>query len=173
MVLGGEVWAHATRQTNALLDMIILQCNLVCESKSVHIAAAGNQASQPTVDLAQRSIALRCLSGACESGQLLVDIFVNYDCDLEGANLFERLILALVRTAQAAPSTADSPTTAADEAHLRSLVALLYFNTDAKMMFLPMISREAREVPDHCGALCWVVQINRAMPADLLALLSR
>ena len=75
------------------------------------------------VDLAQRSIALRCLSGACENGQLLVDIFVNYDCDLEGANLFERLILALVRTAQAAHRrSADSPATAADEAHLRLLV---------------------------------------------------
>ena len=85
--------------------------------------AAGNQAPQPTVDLAQRSIALKCLSGACENGQLLVDIFVNYDCDLEGANLFERLILALVRTAQAAPSPADSPATAADEAHLRLLAS--------------------------------------------------
>ena len=75
------------------------------------------------MDLAQRSIALKCLSGACENGQLLVDIFVNYDCDLEGANLFERLILALVRTAQAAPSSADSPATAADEAHLRLLAS--------------------------------------------------
>ena len=93
------------------------------ESDCILVFAAGNQASQPAADLAQRSVALRCLSGACESGQLLVDIFVNYDCDLEGANLFERLILALVRTAQAAPSTADSPTTAADEAHLRLLVS--------------------------------------------------
>ena len=115
------------------MGTIIPQCNLLCESDSVLITAAGNQALQPAVDLAQRSIALRCLSGACESGQLLVDIFVNYDCDLEGANLFERLILALVRTAQAAPSTADSPTTAADEAHLRLLVAILYFKTDSRI----------------------------------------
>lgn len=67
-------------------------------------------------------MALRCLAGACESGQLLVDIFVNYDCDLEGANLFERLVLALVRTAQAAPSASDTPAAAAEEAHLRLLV---------------------------------------------------
>ena len=85
--------------------------------------AAGGQAPAPTVDLVQRSIALRCLSGACENGQLLVDIFVNYDCDLEGANLFERLVLALVRTAQAPPA-ADSPAIAADEAHLRLLASL-------------------------------------------------
>ena len=83
------------------------------DAKSTMLPAAGNHAPPPAVDLAQRSVALRCLSGACENGQLLVDIFVNYDCDLEGANLFERLILALVRTAQAAPSSADSPAAAA------------------------------------------------------------
>ncbi|CAL8462959.1 g2493 [Coccomyxa elongata] len=77
-------------------------------------AGAGGEAGQ-------RAVALRCLAGACESGQLLVDIFVNYDCDLEGANLFERLVLALVRTAQAAPSASDAPAAAADEAHLRLL----------------------------------------------------
>ena len=48
---------------------------------------------------------MRCLAALCEDGQLLVDVFVNYDCDLEGANLFERLVTALVRIAQAwAPS---------------------------------------------------------------------
>lgn len=54
----------------------------------------------------------------------MVDIFVNYDCDLEGANLFERLVLALVRTAQAAPQASDSPAIAAEEAHLRLLVCV-------------------------------------------------
>ena len=44
---------------------------------------------------------MRCLAALCEDGQLLVDVFVNYDCDLEGANLFERLVTALVRIAQA------------------------------------------------------------------------
>lgn len=81
----------------------------------------------------QRAVALRCLAGACESGQLLVDIFVNYDCDLEGANLFERLVLALVRTAQAAPSASDTPATAADEAHLRLLVRRSQFCASGSM----------------------------------------
>lgn len=43
---------------------------------------------------------IRCIEAICDNGQLLVDIFVNYDCDLEGANLFERLVLAMVRIAQ-------------------------------------------------------------------------
>ena len=44
------------------------------------------------MDPGLRAVALRCIAGACESGQLLVDVFVNFDCDLEGANLFERLV---------------------------------------------------------------------------------
>ena len=136
MRFGGRAWIDVMKQAKGYWTPLF--CSAISwVGVTVLIPAAGNQASQPAVDLAQRSIALRCLSGACESGQLLVDIFVNYDCDLEGANLFERLILALVRTAQAAPSTADSPTTAADEAHLRSLVALLYFNTDSKTWSRP------------------------------------
>ncbi|KAL0051487.1 hypothetical protein WJX82_008426 [Trebouxia sp. C0006] len=54
----------------------------------------------PQVDMAQRFVVIRCLRAQCESGQLLVDLFVNYDCDLEGQNLFERMVLALVRLAQ-------------------------------------------------------------------------
>lgn len=44
------------------------------------------------VDLGHKAVALRCLSALCGDGQLLVDLFVNYDCDLEGANLFERMV---------------------------------------------------------------------------------
>ena len=54
----------------------------------------------PPVDVTHKTVVLRCLEAICDDGQLLVDIFVNYDCDLEGANLFERLVIALVRIAQ-------------------------------------------------------------------------
>ena len=54
--------------------------------------AAVAAAAAAAVDPGQRAVALRCIAGACESGQLLVDVFVNFDCDLEGANLFERLV---------------------------------------------------------------------------------
>ena len=52
----------------------------------------GAPAAATAVDPGLRAVALRCIAGACESGQLLVDVFVNFDCDLEGANLFERLV---------------------------------------------------------------------------------
>ena len=35
------------------------------------------------MDSALRGVVMRCLGAMCESGQQLVDLFVNYDCDLE------------------------------------------------------------------------------------------
>uniref|UniRef100_A0A061RZG9 Brefeldin a-inhibited guanine nucleotide-exchange protein 2-like n=1 Tax=Tetraselmis sp. GSL018 TaxID=582737 RepID=A0A061RZG9_9CHLO len=46
------------------------------------------------------TVILRCLKEQCSDGQLLVDLFVNYDCDLEGSNIFERMVIGLVRIAQ-------------------------------------------------------------------------
>lgn len=43
---------------------------------------------------------LRAIKELTRDGQLLLDIFVNFDCDLESSNLFERLINSLVRQAQ-------------------------------------------------------------------------
>ena len=74
--------------------------------------------------MGQRFVVMRCLQAMCESGQLLVDLFVNYDCDLEGANLFERMVLALVRLAQSS-TPADAPAqTHVDEAGVRIMVGL-------------------------------------------------
>ena len=47
-----------------------------------------------------RVVVLRCLREVCADGQLLVDLFVNYDCDLDSSNLFERLVNGLVKMAQ-------------------------------------------------------------------------
>ncbi|KAL5216472.1 hypothetical protein ABZP36_007873 [Zizania latifolia] len=34
----------------------------------------------------------RMLEKVCKDSQMLADMFVNYDCDLEGPNLFERTV---------------------------------------------------------------------------------
>ena len=52
-------------------------------------AAAG---ANPPVGNAQMAVILKCLKEQCSDGQLLVDLFVNYDCDLEGSNIFERMV---------------------------------------------------------------------------------
>ena len=54
------------------------------------LRAAGSAAG--SIDTLHKAVVLRCLQSQCQDGQLLVDMFVNYDCDLEGANLFERTV---------------------------------------------------------------------------------
>jgi len=66
----------------------------------------------PSLDPVARSAALRCLGRVCADGQLLVDLFVNFDCDLEGASLLERTVAALARIAAPASSNASSSSSA-------------------------------------------------------------
>ncbi|KAK6144909.1 hypothetical protein DH2020_021729 [Rehmannia glutinosa] len=42
----------------------------------------------------------RMLEKVCKDPQMLVDLYVNYDCDLEAPNLFERVIATLSKIAQ-------------------------------------------------------------------------
>ena len=86
---------HSKSQTQRPPDAML---ELINQTITRWDAAAGS--APPQVDMAQRFVVIRCLRAQCESGQLLVDLFVNYDCDLEGQNLFERMVLALVRLAQ-------------------------------------------------------------------------
>ena len=61
----------------------------------------------PLAPYSQRAILLMCLHKLCGDAQLLVDMFVNFDCDLDSSNLFERLVNSLVRVAQGLPGVAD------------------------------------------------------------------
>ncbi|XP_062190117.1 brefeldin A-inhibited guanine nucleotide-exchange protein 5-like [Phragmites australis] len=65
--------------------------------------------------LSQRTSVLRLLEKVCKDPQMLADVFVNYDCDLEGPNLFERMVSALSRIAQGSQS-ADTSSTASSQA---------------------------------------------------------
>ncbi|KAG4190196.1 hypothetical protein ERO13_A07G018300v2 [Gossypium hirsutum] len=52
----------------------------------------------------QKTSVLRMLEKVCKDPQMLVDVYVNYDCDLEAPNLFERLVTTLSKMAQGAQS---------------------------------------------------------------------
>lgn len=41
-------------------------------------------------NFSQKTIVLRFLEKLCVDPQILVDIFVNYDCDVDSSNIFER-----------------------------------------------------------------------------------
>jgi len=69
------------------------------------VGGASHDFSTPTLamasaDASNKTVVLKCLEKISEDGQLLVDLFVNYDCDIEGGNNFERTISATVRLAQ-------------------------------------------------------------------------
>ncbi|GJP64511.1 hypothetical protein CLOP_g21489 [Closterium sp. NIES-67] len=54
----------------------------------------------PDISPAQRLGLLRVLERLTADAQLLADVFVNYDCDLDASNLFERMVTSLERLAQ-------------------------------------------------------------------------
>ncbi|XP_059633998.1 brefeldin A-inhibited guanine nucleotide-exchange protein 2-like [Cornus florida] len=51
----------------------------------------------------QKLIVLRFLEKLCVDSQILVDIFINYDCDVNSSNIFERMVNGLLKTAQGVP----------------------------------------------------------------------
>ncbi|KAK7294946.1 hypothetical protein RJT34_17846 [Clitoria ternatea] len=51
----------------------------------------------------QKMIVLRFLEKLCDDSQILVDIFINYDCDVNSPNIFERMVNGLLKTAQGVP----------------------------------------------------------------------
>ncbi|XP_024177635.1 brefeldin A-inhibited guanine nucleotide-exchange protein 5 isoform X2 [Rosa chinensis] len=78
----------------------------------------------------QKMSVLRMLEKVCKDPQMLVDIFVNYDCDLEAPNLFERMVTTLSRISQgtqnADPNMAGaSQTTSIKGSSLQCLVNVL------------------------------------------------
>lgn len=56
--------------------------------------------------MSQLTAVLDALQALCAQGQVMVDLFVNYDCDLQAANLFERSLKGLSKLLRRGPSTA-------------------------------------------------------------------
>ncbi|KAJ8751100.1 hypothetical protein K2173_016281 [Erythroxylum novogranatense] len=65
----------------------------------------------------QKMSVLRMLEKVCKDPQMLVDVYVNYDCDLEAPNLFERMVTTLSKIAQGTQS-ADPNSVALSQATL-------------------------------------------------------
>ncbi|KFM27432.1 Brefeldin A-inhibited guanine nucleotide-exchange protein 2 [Auxenochlorella protothecoides] len=76
----------------------------------------------------QAEAALEGLLPICSSPQILVDVFVNYDCSLQASNLYERSIKALGRMASLTGSEGFGPPAATKrlkEAALKALLAVV------------------------------------------------
>ncbi|KAI4367330.1 hypothetical protein MLD38_023080 [Melastoma candidum] len=57
----------------------------------------------------QKMTVLNLLEKICQDPSVIIDIFVNYDCDVDAPNIFERTVNGLLKTALGPP--AGSPTT--------------------------------------------------------------
>lgn len=55
----------------------------------------------PSSSFDQKWMVLDSLNTMCSDAQCIVDIFVNYDCELQSTNIFERIVTILSRIAQA------------------------------------------------------------------------
>ncbi|RAL42676.1 hypothetical protein DM860_009183 [Cuscuta australis] len=55
-------------------------------------------------DLNTRASVLKMLEKICKDSQMLVDLYVNYDCDLNAPNLFEQMVAALSKIGQGTQS---------------------------------------------------------------------
>uniref|UniRef100_A0A6G1S3U5 Brefeldin A-inhibited guanine nucleotide-exchange protein 1 n=1 Tax=Aceria tosichella TaxID=561515 RepID=A0A6G1S3U5_9ACAR len=55
----------------------------------------------PSSSFDQKWMVLDALISMCSDPQCIVDIFVNYDCDLQSTNIFERIVTLLSKIAQA------------------------------------------------------------------------
>ncbi|XP_065849956.1 brefeldin A-inhibited guanine nucleotide-exchange protein 5 isoform X1 [Euphorbia lathyris] len=78
----------------------------------------------------QKISVLRMLDKVCKDPQMLVDVYVNYDCDLEAPNLFERMVTTLSKISQGTQSpdpnsVAVSQTTSVRGSSLQCLVNVL------------------------------------------------
>lgn len=52
----------------------------------------------------QKMTVLNLLEKICQDPQIIIDIFVNYDCDVDAPNIFERIVNGLLKTALGVPS---------------------------------------------------------------------
>nr|CAB3496502.1 unnamed protein product [Digitaria exilis] len=77
-----------------------------------------------------KMIVLRFLEKLCGDSQILVDIFLNYDCDVHSSNIFERMVNGLLKTAQGPPAGVPTTLVPPQDATMKSeamkcLVAIL------------------------------------------------
>ncbi|KAJ7522924.1 hypothetical protein O6H91_18G031300 [Diphasiastrum complanatum] len=70
--------------------------------------------------LHQRTTVLRMLEKVSADSQMLADLFVNYDCDLEATNIFERMVSSLSRMAQGTLNADPNTVAAGQNASLKA-----------------------------------------------------
>lgn len=93
-------YALAVRLLSAILSLSRLRLGLRAELGAFYPLLVLRPLEQDAPDAAVLMAALGALRGLLSDPHLVVDLFVNYDCDLQASNLFERTVQALSKLAQ-------------------------------------------------------------------------
>ncbi|KAK8937385.1 Brefeldin A-inhibited guanine nucleotide-exchange protein 1 [Platanthera zijinensis] len=64
----------------------------------------------------QKMTVLNLVEKMCQDPQLIIDIFVNYDCDVDAPNIFERIVNGLLKTALGVPAGSSTTLSPAQDA---------------------------------------------------------
>ncbi|EFH53532.1 predicted protein [Arabidopsis lyrata subsp. lyrata] len=91
----------------------------------------------------QKMGVLRMLEKVCKDPQMLVDVYVNYDCDLEAPNLFERMVTTLSKIAQGSQIADPNPAMAAQTASVKGSSLQCLVNVLKSLVDWEKIRREA------------------------------
>lgn len=67
----------------------------------------------------QKLSVLRMLEKVCRDPQMLVDVYVNYDCDLDAPNLFERMVTTLSKISQGTQASDPNSVAASQNASVK------------------------------------------------------
>ncbi|XP_042038704.1 brefeldin A-inhibited guanine nucleotide-exchange protein 5-like isoform X1 [Salvia splendens] len=70
-------------------------------------------------DLNQKLVVLRTLEKICKDPQTLVDLYINYDCDNEAPNLFEKMVAHLSKIAQGTQNVDPKSSTASQTVSIK------------------------------------------------------
>ncbi|PKA56563.1 Brefeldin A-inhibited guanine nucleotide-exchange protein 1 [Apostasia shenzhenica] len=68
----------------------------------------------------QKMTVLNLVERMSQDAQLIIDIFVNYDCDVDAPNLFERIVSGLVKTALGVPAGSTTTLSPAQDGTFRT-----------------------------------------------------
>ncbi|XP_072953876.1 brefeldin A-inhibited guanine nucleotide-exchange protein 2 [Typha angustifolia] len=124
----------------------------------------------------QKIIVLRFLEKLCLDSQILVDIFINYDCDVHSSNIFERMVNGLLKTAQGPPPGVSTTLLPSEDSTMKSeamkcLVAILrsmgdWMNKQLRIPDRNSPNTETVEDDTECGKEPPVANGNGEEPAE-------
>ncbi|KAE8712834.1 Brefeldin A-inhibited guanine nucleotide-exchange protein 4 [Hibiscus syriacus] len=104
---GGSIWCTNERQLSCSIFMSLLikyRSGLKAEIGiffPMLILRVLENVLQPS--FVQKTTVLNLLEKIFEDSQIIIDIFVNYDCDVDSPNIFERIVNGLLKTALGPP----------------------------------------------------------------------